>query len=441
MKEQNLRKKDDGIVCDSNDDPSIARPPIIKLGCVGACAFSTLMLTAQATPFAAEALFKGKSPSRKAEHTLRVLNRIGILGSLAQISIVPLSGSFGDHFGRRFLLMVSCTLLALCHGIVAFLPAPPGSSTLPIVLSQACQTTLGIGGVIDACVQASISDFLSGASLAAATAKARTVQAVGLVIGPLLAGNLMRYGHRAPFAIASAISIGGCIIASTLPCKSKKAVNKIHKHRTDFDYSVLNPFVLFKKSSKLARLTCICAISMAAEYTQDIRILFMRDKLNYNPRQIGKFSSLAGTVAICSSFSTGYIIRCIGPWWCSILGTSAAILFNITTSYGTISALYLSLLFQYFGGITMRLSSLFAAHSEQGVRDGLGAGQVASLRLMIFALQNLVLRPLVFNRLYSKGKEGRPYLAAAACSFISLLGITYSDIGICKRNEIQKINK
>ena len=77
----------------------------------------------------------------------------------------------------------------------------------------------------------------------------------------------------------------------------------------------------------------------------------------------------------------------MGSWKVSVMGTVAVVLFNLTTSLGREWALYLSLLWQYLGGITMRLSSLFAAHSEQGVYDGLGAGQV---RMTIFVSLPLI---------------------------------------------------
>eukprot|EP00041_Stephanoeca_diplocostata_P010824 m.173554 g.173554 ORF g.173554 m.173554 type:complete len:144 (-) comp18305_c1_seq2:343-774(-) len=120
---------------------------------------------------------------------------------------------------------------------------------------------------------------------------------------------------------------------------------------------------------------------MGAEYSYSVRSLFYRDRFGMQPDEIGWLSSRMGLVALLSSFSAKYVMKLCGPSAVIVLGSTACALQNILTgSAHTKERLYALTWLNFLGGVTMRMSALFSAHVEQGKRDGLGSGEVSSLR-------------------------------------------------------------
>eukprot|EP00041_Stephanoeca_diplocostata_P029818 m.888406 g.888406 ORF g.888406 m.888406 type:complete len:453 (-) comp23638_c0_seq9:2086-3444(-) len=391
--------------------------PILPLGCIGACVYASMSITSQATPLMASHVYR-----HDASQTLNLLSKIGVASSAACLLVLPVAGRMADRFGRRMVLLSSLATTALSHGLAALRPSPG-----TLLLSQAMQSALGIGGATDVCVSAMLSDCVSGTKLATSTAAVNAMVACGMLFMPIIGGYLTRRNLRLPYAGAAVTSGAAwlcCFFAlrETTTDASRAACAKTQDQEeggllaTDKCFNPLACLELFRRSRQLAKLSLVVCLSMGAEYTYTVRTLFYRDRFGMKPDEIGWLSSRIGMVAILSSVLTKFVVKALGPSATILLGQTASAVHNVLSGLShTKSRLYALVWLQILGGMAMRMPAINSSHTEQGKRDGLGYGEIASMRNTLLALCRLVI-PLMHTRvLYEQnGGEGRPFIAAGA---------------------------
>src|SRR5579872_1106139 len=139
--------------------------------------------------------FVGGSAARAAE----IYGVFGTAWALMQFIFSPVQGSLSDHFGRRSVILISCTGLGLDFILMALAPN---------------LWWLLVGRVISGITAASFST--AGAYISDITPPERRAQAfgiigasfgVGFVAGPALGGVLGDISPRLPFWAAAAMSL------------------------------------------------------------------------------------------------------------------------------------------------------------------------------------------------------------------------------------------
>lgn len=349
-----------------------------------------------------------------------LITRIGVYRSALELLLLPVCGRLSDRYGRVPVLQGCCAAMAVSHGWVALSP-----SSLSLLASQVVQGAVGIGGVLESCVLSAVSDSNDGGApaLAARTAAVRTLMAVGMIVGPVVAGAAAKAGLQRPFAAAAATAaLGGGCCALWLPETQGSARRAAAARRQASEGGTwsarhcLNPVScaeLFRRSARLRWLTVMCALSMAAEYTHDVRVLFYVDRLRWTAGQIGLYTSLAGVTAIVSSALTQPALGALGGAAVTMVGSAGCVFQNwVTAAASGSAAMYSSLLGLLFGGVTMRLSSTMALQNLAGRDDGLGAGEVAAMRSNLNSILRLVV-PFLFSRMY-RDSISSPFAAAGA---------------------------
>ncbi len=154
-----------------------------------------------------------------AEHFGASPTTIGaIYATLAVCSLVssPLWGRLSDTIGRKGVLVA-----AQVAGFLGFALLAWGSALWTIFVARAVE---GLGGGGLGVTQAYVTDVTTPQNRARAFGLVGATFGLGFLIGPALAGLLVRYGYQVPFVVAAAFALITVVMTLRLLPESKGAV-------------------------------------------------------------------------------------------------------------------------------------------------------------------------------------------------------------------------
>src|SRR5471030_398292 len=154
--------------------------------------------------------FAGGSAARGAE----IYGVFGTAWALMQLIFSPVQGSLSDHFGRRAVILISCTGLGLDFILMALAPNL-WWLFLGRIISGICAASFSTAG-------AYIPDVTPPEKRAAGFGMIGAAFGVGFVLGPALGGLLGAIDPRAPFWVAAVLSLtnavyGFLVLPESLP--------------------------------------------------------------------------------------------------------------------------------------------------------------------------------------------------------------------------------
>jgi DHA1 family tetracycline resistance protein-like MFS transporter len=144
---------------------------------------------------------------------------IGALTStVAVCSLVssPFWGWLSDRIGRKGVLIA-----AQVAGFLGFTFLAAGTALWTVFVARAVE---GLGGGGIGVTQAYITDVTTPATRARAFGLLGATFGLGFLIGPALAGALVRFGYRVPFAVAAAFALLTVVLTYVVLPESKGAV-------------------------------------------------------------------------------------------------------------------------------------------------------------------------------------------------------------------------
>jgi MFS transporter, DHA1 family, tetracycline resistance protein len=237
--------------------------------------------------------FAGGSAARGAE----IYGAFGTAWALMQFIFSPVQGSLSDHFGRRVVILISCTGLGLDFILMAWAPN---------------LTWLFVGRVISGVTAASIST--AGAYISDVTPPERRAQSFGLlgaafgtgfVAGPALGGLLGAISPRLPFWAAAGLALanvcwGLFVLPESLP----------QERRVPFSWKTAHPLgalKLLRSHPTLATLaTGFFLMNLAHVVLPSTSVLYMRYRYQWGTAAVG--AVLAG-VGVCSLLVQGLLVK------------------------------------------------------------------------------------------------------------------------------------
>lgn len=244
-------------------------------------------------PLLVESFIKG-DPVKGAE----VYGLFGTAWAIMQFLFSPMQGVLSDRFGRRTVILISCTGLGLDFLLMAMAP------TL---------SWLFVGRVISGICAASIST--AGAYIADVTPKEKRAAAFGLigaafgigfVIGPAFGGLLGHISPRLPFWAAAVLALanatyGFFVLPESLPPE---------KRTQSFSWKKANPvgaLVLLRSHPILAGLaTSQFLMNLAHAVLPSTAVLYMAYRYHWDSDKVGYM--LAG-VGACAVIVQGGLVK------------------------------------------------------------------------------------------------------------------------------------
>ncbi len=117
--------------------------------------------------------------------------------AVASTIAAPLWGALSDKLGRKLIVTISQVILLIGYLLVAWAPS--------LGMLFVARTVAGIGGGNLGVTQSYISDVTDDLHRDKAFAAFGVVFGIGIVLGPIAGGFLVKYGFWMPFVVSAAI--------------------------------------------------------------------------------------------------------------------------------------------------------------------------------------------------------------------------------------------
>ena len=237
--------------------------------------------------------FVGGDPVRGAE----IYGIFGTAWAIMQFLFSPLQGALSDRFGRRTVILISCTGLGLDFLLMALAPNL-GWLLVGRIISGICAASISTAG-------AYIADVTPREKRAAAFGMIGAAFGIGFVIGPFVGGVLGHFGQRLPFWVAAGLALvnatyGFFVLPESLPPEK----------RGKFSWKRANPvgaLVLLRSHPILAGLaTSQFLMNLAHAVLPSTAVLYMAYRYHWGPLYVGYM--LMG-VGICAVIVQGGLVK------------------------------------------------------------------------------------------------------------------------------------
>jgi MFS transporter, DHA1 family, tetracycline resistance protein len=237
--------------------------------------------------------FVGGSAARGAE----IYGLFGTAWALMQLIFSPVQGSLSDHFGRRAVILISCTGLGLDFILMALAP-----NLWWLLVGRIIS---GIAAASFSTAGAYISDVTPPEKRAASFGIIGAAFGIGFVLGPALGGLLGAISPRLPFWASAFLALanvcwGLFVLPESLP-KEKRA---------PFAWKNAHPFGALKLLGSHPMLAGLARsfflINLAHVVLPSMTVLYMHYRYGWDTRAVGLV--LAG-VGVSSLLVQGFLIK------------------------------------------------------------------------------------------------------------------------------------
>ncbi len=337
--------------------------------------------------------------------------------AVMQFVFAPVLGGLSDQYGRRPVLLVSLFGLGLDFLVSAYAPTIGWLFFARIVA--------GLCGASFTTASAYIADISTPDKRAQNFGLIGAAFGLGFIIGPTLGALFSSYGIRAPFYVASGLSMlnwlyGYFVLPESLSLENRRA----------FSWKRANPVGSFRAlrryRSLLGMIVALAFLYIAGQVMQSVWGYFTMLRFGWDVKMVGISLGLVGlAVAIVQGGLIRLIIPKIGQKRAVFLGMVIYVISFLGFAFATETWMALSLIALYaLAGITgpaiQGIISGQVPPNEQGELQG----ALTSL-MSLTAIVSPVLMTNLFAYFTKPGAPiffpGAPYMAGAVFTLISLL--------------------
>lgn len=320
----------------------------------------------------------------------------------------PIVGSISDAVGRRPVLLLALTVLAIDYVIMAL--------ATNFWLLFFGRTLAGLAGATYVTATAYVADISSPQEKAANFGLIGAAFGIGFVLGPALGGLAAELSVTAPFWIAASLCavnalFGYVVLPESLPQQKRRAFGKRD----------LNPFQSIFNAFRLPGLAlplmCMFIFEFANMVYPTLWAFWVREVFDWPTIYIGL--SLAGyglLLALVQGALMPVLITLIGDYRTLVLGIAAAVIgmvgFGFTT---TVTAMIVFVMTAALSDLTPPLLTAIASNATDEDRQGVVQGVIAALSSIAAFLSPLLMTGLFQMSVDSKGTyfPGAPFIFAS----------------------------
>lgn len=252
----------------------------------------------------------------------------------------PLLGTLSDRFGRRPVLLITLTIMALDYVVIAV--------AMNVWVLLFGRIIGGIAASTRSVATAFIADISSPEEKAARFGLVGAAFGLGFVLGPLMGGLLAELGTRAPFWAAAALAAANMLLG--LMVLPETVTDRI---RRPFSWKRANPLgalLDLGRQERVGRLTFMFFLYQTAFFVYPaIWAYYAQERFDWGPRTIGLSLGLFG---ISLAIVQGWLIRYVLAW----LGDRKTVLYGILFN----AAAFLALAMVSSGTVALILTPLAA---------------------------------------------------------------------------------
>ena len=319
----------------------------------------------------------------------------------------PIVGSISDAVGRRPVLLLALTVLAIDYVIMAL--------ATNFWLLFFGRLLAGLAGATYVTATAYVADISSPQEKARNFGLIGAAFGIGFVLGPALGGLAAELNVTAPFWIAASLCavnalFGYIVLPESLTPKKRRAFGK--RDLNPF-HSIVNAFRL---PGLALPLICMFIFEFANMVYPTLWAFWVREVFDWPTIYIGL--SLAGyglLLALVQGALMPILITLIGEYRTLILGITAAVIgmvgFGFTT---TISAMIVFVMTAALSDLIPPLLTASASNAADQDRQGVVQGVIAALSSISAFLSPLLMTSLFQMSVDSKGTyfPGAPFIFA-----------------------------
>lgn len=338
---------------------------------------------------------------------------MGVAMALAAFFAAPVLGNLSDAYGRRRVLLVALSGLAVDYVLLAI------ADTLPLVFAG--RVLSGLFGGSYAPAQAAIADITPPERRARNFGLVSAAFGVGFVVGPALGGLLSSWGDRAPFVAAAVLAGINFLYGLTLFPDTLAP-----EHRRPFRLARANPLGAWRALRQAPGMTGVALVLLAWQLASMVYPMtwsfWAIAQLGWSDRMIGLSLAAVGVViALSQTLLTGPAVKRLGERDAASVGLLGAIAGFVGYAF-TQSDRVAFALFVFVAMQSLVQPSLMAMLSRRATADT--QGEVQGIASMTMGIGN-VLAPLLLTAplAWFTGPSAPVRFAGAAFAIAAVLAL------------------
>ncbi len=293
--------------------------------------------------------------------------------AVASVLAAPFWGAFSDKLGRKPMVMISQVIALIGYLMLAWAPS--------LAFLFIARVVAGIGGGNLGVTQSYIADVTDDADRDKAFAGFGVVFGLGIVLGPVAGGFLVRYGFWVPFVVAAAVeSLNIVLTIAFLPKTRQKRANRL-------DIKTAAAFVWGQPGARSLIVRHFLFI-FAVTYFFSILALYVRHEMGFGPEKASWLIAVAGiTGGIALVVVVGPLAKRLGDARVSQIGLALSALAYAMLGFAQTLASFVAMLVIWSVGASCIEPTIAALISQSAPQQKRGAtlgfnDSLSSLALM-----------------------------------------------------------
>lgn len=318
----------------------------------------------------------------------------------AQFLFSPIGGQLSDKWGRKKLIMAGLFLTVISDFIFAV------SNTLPLLYAARFIGGIALGLMVPSNM-AYVVDVTTPDTRAKGMGYLGAAMNLGMVLGPGLGGLIAHFGIRAPYFVASGLSLAATLLTLLLPesLPPERRLASRHIQREPFTRQMMNAI----RTPYFRYLLLILVMTFGLVNYETVYALFVEQKYEYDAGKISIIITVGALIGIIVQvWLLDRFIRWLGETKLirlSLVMTGAALMLMLV-KVNLVYLLAVSALFFAFNAFLRPTVSTLIANAA-GDRQGYASGLNTT-----FTSMGNILGPLVAGGLFDK-HINLPYILGA----------------------------
>ena len=348
--------------------------------------------------------------------------------SIANFVSAPMLGALSDAYGRRPVLLIGFSGLAISFLSTALVSSMPVLIVIRLV-GGAMQANLTVAN-------AYVADITPPEQRAGRFGLLGAMFGIGFILGPVLGGLLGAIKLRLPFLVAGSLALlnlayGFFVLPESLPVERRHAFS----WRTANTFSALRRLSELKGVGRLATVLALCALAQFVMYTS--WVLYTTFKFGWGPLQNGYSMAAVGvTGALVQGVLLSRLLARFSAWRLAVLGlassTLAYTLFGLATQGWMMFAVILANL---LGATVAPVFQSIISRSADEKSQGKTMGAVSGINSLMAVVAPLFSAPLMTAVSHLPRGDWRIGAAFYFCALLQACGLllTFLHAGAARR--------
>ncbi|MFN5047275.1 MFS transporter [Roseateles sp.] len=330
----------------------------------------------------------GTFATTPAEHTLAYL-AVSVAFGIANFFGAPILGALSDRFGRRPVLLIGFSGLAL-----SFLVTASATALWMLIVVRLFSGAMQANASV---ANAYVADITAPEDRAKRFGMLGAAFGMGFILGPVMGGLLGDIDLHLPFYVA-----GGLALLNWLYGYFVLPESLAPEHRRPFEWRTANPVSSLKKLAALkgvGTLVFVIALSGLAQLILHTSwVIYTSFKFGWGPKENGLSLFAVGAMAVLvQGFLLPRLLKLFSPQRLVVLGLASSVITNFVWGAATAGwVMYAVIVFNVLGFAASTALQSLISNAADAKTQGQTMGAVSSLNSVMAVLAPIVGMSLMY---------------------------------------------